>query len=80
MSQACFLLRIQRSAKQGQEMGAIPHNTISNSFNDNILSYLPAIFFFFFFKLFGIVNLFFFPSSSLFIFVADLLGAQLSAI
>lgn len=46
ISQACFLLRIQRSAKQGWEMGAILHNTISNSFNDNILSYLPVIFFF----------------------------------
>lgn len=44
-SQTPFLLKIQRSAKQGREMGAILHNTISNSFNDNILSYLPAIYF-----------------------------------
>lgn len=65
-------------------MGEILHNTISNTLNDNILSYLPVKFLFFsllffFFSALALL-IFFFPSSSLFIFVADLLGAQLSAI
>lgn len=35
-SQACFLLRIQRLAKQEQGGGAILHCAISSSFDDNI--------------------------------------------
>lgn len=43
ISQVPFLQRIQRPAKQGQEMGAILHNTVSNRFNDSIHSYLSVI-------------------------------------
>lgn len=42
ISPALFLLRIQRSGKQGREMGAMLLNIIPNSFNDNGLSYLPV--------------------------------------
>lgn len=56
-------------------------NTIPNSFNDNGLSYLP-VGLLNFFSFSSLPLLIFFPplSSSLFIFVADLLGTRLSAI
>lgn len=77
-SRARFLLAIERSAKPARDVGVTLHNTVPNS--SSTLFYLPLMSWGFS-QLSGIANLFFFfLILSLFVFVADLLGAQLSAI